>query len=88
MYEHISPSLLMEENISGFICNAAPSLLKSITSFEASGFLEIRLIHQLNMTFGGESVVLHTRPSIFGKFLVRAWRYCGGLNEEHSRSVH
>ena len=28
--------------------------------------------------------MLHTTPSMFGKFSVHAWWYCGGLNEEHS----
>ena len=27
------------------------------------------------MTSGRELVVLHTIPSVFGKFLVHAWRY-------------
>jgi len=40
------------------------------------------------MTFGRELVVLLTKPSMFGKFLVHAWRWCGGLNIEHSLSVH
>ena len=31
------------------------------------------------MTLGLELVVLHTTPSIIGKFLVHAWRSCGGL---------
>ena len=35
------------------------------------------------MTFCWELVVLHTRPSMFGKFLVDAWRWCRGLNKEH-----
>ena len=35
------------------------------------------------MTFGEELVVLHTRPSMLGKFLGGAWRQCGGLDEEH-----
>ena len=35
------------------------------------------------MTFGWELVILHTRPSMFGKFLVDAWRWCRGLNKEH-----
>ena len=35
------------------------------------------------MTFGSELVVLNTKPSMFGKFLVHAWRWCGGLNKEH-----
>jgi hypothetical protein len=40
------------------------------------------------MTFGRELVVLLTEPSMFGKFLVHAWRSCGDLNNEHSISVH
>jgi hypothetical protein len=35
------------------------------------------------MTFGMELVVLLTKPSMFGKFLVHVWRYCGGLNKEN-----
>ena len=35
---------------------------------------------------GWELVVLHTTPSMFGKFVVHAWWYRGGLNEEHSTS--
>ena len=35
------------------------------------------------MTFGGEFVVLHTTPSIIGKFLVHPWSWCGCLNKEH-----
>jgi hypothetical protein len=26
--------------------------------------------------------------SMFGKFLVHAWNWCGGLNKEHSKSIH
>ena len=33
--------------------------------------------------FGRELDVLHTRPSMFGKFLVHPCRQCGGLNEEY-----
>jgi hypothetical protein len=40
------------------------------------------------MTFGRELVVLLTNPSMFGKFYEHAWRWCGGLNKEHSISVH
>jgi hypothetical protein len=44
------------------------------------------------MTFGRELaqelVVLLTKPSMFGKFLVHAWRWYGGSNKEHSISVH
>lgn len=35
---------------------------------------------------GREFVVLHATPSMYGKFVVHAWWYCGGLNEEHSIS--
>ena len=38
--------------------------------------------------FGQELVILHTTPSMFGKFSVHARRECGGLNEEHSILVH
>jgi hypothetical protein len=34
----------------------------------------IRVILRLNMTFGRELVVLLTKPSMFGKLLVHAWR--------------
>ena len=40
------------------------------------------------MTFGRELVVLHTKLSMVGKFLVHAWTKCGGLNIEHSISIH
>jgi hypothetical protein len=40
------------------------------------------------MNFGRELVVLLTKPSMFGNFVVHAWRKCGGLNKEHSISVH
>ena len=40
------------------------------------------------MTFGRELVVLLTKPSMSGKFLVHVWRLCGGLNKEHYVSVH
>ena len=36
--------------------------------------LHIRVILYLNMNFGRELVVLHTTLSMFGKFLVHAWR--------------
>ena len=40
------------------------------------------------MAFGQELVDLLTRHSMFGRFLVHAWRWqCGGLNIEHSISV-
>ena len=37
-------------------------------------FLHIRVILLLNMTFGWDLVLLHTIPSLFGKFSVHAWR--------------
>jgi hypothetical protein len=43
------------------------------------------------MTFGRDLVVLLRKPSMFGKVLVLVWRWCGhcgGLNKEHSISVH
>ena len=40
------------------------------------------------MSFGRELVVLPTKPSMFGKFVVHAWRWGGGLKIEHSISVH
>ena len=39
------------------------------------------------MDIGWELVVLQITTSIFGKFLVHAWKECGGLNKEHSISV-
>ena len=36
------------------------------------------------MNLGQELVVLHTKPSMFVKFVVHAWRYCVHLNKEHS----
>ena len=38
------------------------------------------------MTFGQELVILHTTPSMFGKFLVLAG--CGDWTREHSISAH
>jgi hypothetical protein len=32
--------------------------------------------------FGQELIVLHTTPSMLGKFLVYAWRQSGGLKEK------
>ena len=32
--------------------------------------------------------VLHTTPSVFGKFWVHAWRSCEGLNKDHSILVN
>jgi hypothetical protein len=48
--------------------------------------LDIKVILQFIMInyFGRELVVLHTRPSMFGKFLVHPCRQWGGLNEEYS----
>ena len=40
------------------------------------------------MSFGRELDVLPTKPSMFGKFVVHAWRWGGGLKIEHSISVH
>ena len=40
------------------------------------------------MTSGRELVVLLTKPSMFVKFLVQAWRWCGGWNKEHYILVH
>jgi hypothetical protein len=40
------------------------------------------------MSFGRELVVLLTKLSMFGKFVVHAWREGGGLKIEHSISVH
>ena len=49
---------------------------------------DIRLIFRLTMTFGRELVIWLTKPSMFGKFMVHVWRWCGGLNKEHSISIH
>ena len=44
-------------------------------------------IFRFNQSFGRVLLVLHTTIlSMFGKFLVHAWSWHGGLNEEHSRS--
>ena len=32
----------------------------------------------------GSWLFLHRTPSMFGKFLVHAQRWCGGLHKEHS----
>jgi hypothetical protein len=40
------------------------------------------------MSIERELVVLLTKPSMFGKFVVHEWRQCGGLNKEHSILVH
>ena len=42
-------------------------------------FLYIRVICQLNWSFGRELVVLRTILSMFGKFSVHAWSQCGSL---------
>ena len=47
-----------------------------------------RVILWHNMAFGWEWVVLHTLPSVFGKFWVHAWRYVGGLDEVYPTSVY
>ena len=43
---------------------------------------------EFNMTFSRKLLVLHTTPSMFGKLLVPALRWCGGFNREHSIWVH
>ena len=40
------------------------------------------------MSVGRELVVLLTKSSMFGKLHVHVWRSSGGLNKEHSISVH
>ena len=40
------------------------------------------------MNFDRELVVLHMIPHMFGKFVVHAWRLCGGLNVKHPILVH
>ena len=40
------------------------------------------------MTFGRELVVLLTKPSMFGKFLLHVYRSCGDKNKERSILVH
>ena len=40
------------------------------------------------MTFGRELVVLFTKSSMFGKFLVHVWRSCGALSKEQSILVN
>ena len=47
-----------------------------------------KVILELNETFDWELVLLHTTPPMLGEFFMLAWRKCGGLNEEHSTSVH
>ena len=44
----------------------------------------IRVILELNITFGQELVVLPTTISMLGKFPVPAWREYGRLNKIHS----
>ena len=43
----------------------------------------LRVILEFDRIFGQELVELHTRPSMFSKFLMHAWKWFGGLNKEH-----
>ena len=45
---------------------------------------DTELFFHLKGPFVGSWLFLHTTPSIFGKYLVHAWRKCGGLTEAHS----
>ena len=49
--------------------------------------INILEVDEYNVTFGQELVVLYRKPSMFDKFSVHAWRWCEGLNNEHSISV-
>ena len=51
-------------------------------------FLANTNLSNISTTFGQELAVLHTLCSMLGEFAVQAGRSCGGLNEEHSISVH
>lgn len=42
---------------------------------------EIEVIPQLNMGFGWEFRVQYTTTSMLGKFVMHAWRWCGGWNK-------
>jgi hypothetical protein len=48
----------------------------------------IRVILQFNQSFGRKLVVSHITLSMFDKILVYVWSWCGGLNEDHSISIH
>ena len=51
----------------------------SVTIAICFGLLE--LLSNSTHLFGQELIVLHTTPSMLGKFLVHAWRQSGGLKE-------
>ena len=51
-------------------------------NFKANFLCSIRVILQINYSFGWELVVLHTMLSMFSKFLVHAWSWCGGFKEK------
>jgi hypothetical protein len=42
----------------------------------------LQLLSNSTHLFGQELIVLHTTPSMLGKFLVHAWRQSGGLKEK------
>jgi hypothetical protein len=48
------------------------------------------ILNKLNMTFAVFAilVILHTRPSMFGKFSVYARSQIGGFHEDYSIWVH
>ena len=52
--------------------------------FSLNPFLDcIEVILLIKMTSVWMLVALHTRPPMFGKFLVHSWRWCGDLDEDH-----
>ena len=69
-------------------CSLQFTCLNWSTQLDMQNVEDIRDIFQFEGTFCQKLVGLHTRPSVFGKFSVHAWRYCGGLNKEKSISVH
>jgi hypothetical protein len=48
----------------------------------------VRVVLTLNMTFDQDLVVLQVILSMFGRFVVHSWRWCGGMNKEHPMPVH
>jgi hypothetical protein len=43
-----------------------------------------RAVLKFNRSFGQELGVLRAILSMFSKFSMHAWSWCGGLNKEHS----
>ena len=54
--------------------NVSFSPQQQVVSFRGRNARGTRVILQFNRSFSRELVVLHTKPSMFGKFSVHAWR--------------